>query len=461
MKHKTPKINTEAKVILESISDGVFTVDLDWRITYFNKAAELITGVPSKEAIGKLCSEVFKASMCETDCALRQTIVNKKPIINRTAFIINKQGARVPIGVSTAILKDNKGKIIGGVETFRDLSLVEELRKELSYRFQIGDIISRSQAMMRIFDILPQVAASDATVLIHGETGTGKELLAKAIHNLGTRKENPFIAINCAALPDSLLESELFGYVKGAFTGADRDKPGRFALAEGGTLFLDEIGDISSAMQVRLLRFLQDRVYEPLGSPVTKHANVRIIAATHRNLVSLVQKGIFREDLFYRINVIKLELPPLRERKEDIPILVDHFIDRFNRIYNKKIVGITTEAMGLLMAHTYPGNIRELENIIERAVILCRSEYITSDYLPIELTGIGTKEALKRIVGGTLKEYVDFAEAQAIKEAIKKCNGNKTAAAKLLGVHKTTFFRKIRLLGIALPTFIKKGNTSN
>ena len=270
-----PPDSTE--IILESISDGVFTVDRDWRITSFNRAAEEITGIAREEAIGKRCSEVFKASMCEGDCALCLTLETGEPVINKSAFIVDVEGRRIPISVSTALLRDPKGRVIGGAETFRDLSLVEELRKELEGRFQLGDLVSRSPAMRKVFDVLPQVAASDSTVLIQGETGTGKELVARAIHGLSPRRDQPFVAVSCGALPDTLLESELFGYKAGAFTGAVKDKPGRFALAEHGTLFLDEIGEISPALQVRLLRVLQERTYDPLGGtkPVVRRAGHR------------------------------------------------------------------------------------------------------------------------------------------------------------------------------------------
>ncbi len=258
-------------------------MDADWRITSFNRAAEAITGIRRRDAIGKTCSDVFRASMCEADCALRHTVKTGKPIINKSAFIVDATGRRIPISVSTAILRDERGMIIGGAETFRDLSLLEELRKELEGKVRVGDLVSRSAAMRRVLDLLPRIAPSDANVLIQGETGTGKELLARAIHELSLRKNKPFVPVNCGALPDTLLESELFGYVKGAFTGAAKDKPGRFALAEGGTVFLDEIGDISPALQVRLLRVIQERTFEPLGSTETRRADVRVIAATHRD----------------------------------------------------------------------------------------------------------------------------------------------------------------------------------
>ncbi len=446
---KNKTLRTGAESILESISDGVFTVDADWKILSFNRAAEAITGIRRRDAIGKTCSDVFRASMCEADCALRQTVKTGKPIINKSAFIVDIEGRRIPISVSTAILRDERGRIVGGAETFRDLSLVEELRKELEGRFQMGDLVSRSDAMHRIFDVLPQVSASDATVLILGETGTGKELLARAIHNLSPRKNKPFIPVNCGALPDTLLESELFGYVKGAFTGAAKDKPGRFALAEGGTVFLDEIGDISPALQVRLLRVLQEKTYEPLGGTRVLHANVRIIAATHRDLSTQIHKGAFREDLFYRLNVVKLELPPLRKRKEDVPLLVEHFMSRFNRRQGKSVSGVAPDVMALLMAHNYPGNVRELENIIERAFVLCGAGRIERIHLPSELTG--HSPVSRAPAGETISAQTQASEAQAIRNALEHHGFNRLAAARELGLHKSTLFRKIKALGIELP----------
>jgi len=446
---KEKALRTGAESILESISDGVFTVDADWHILSFNRAAEAITGIRRRDAIGKTCSDVFRASMCEADCALRQTVKTGKPIINKSAFIVDVEGRRIPISVSTAILRDERGRIVGGAETFRDLSLVEELRKELEGRVQVGDLVSRSAAMRRIFDVLPQVSASDATVLILGDTGTGKELLARAIHNLSPRKSKPFVPVNCGALPDTLLESELFGYVKGAFTGATKDKLGRFALAEGGTVFLDEIGDISPALQVRLLRVLQEKTYEPLGGTRVLHANVRIVAATHRDLSAQIRKGAFREDLYYRLNVVKLDLPPLRKRKEDVPLLVEHFVERFNRRQGKSVTGVAPDVMALLMAHNYPGNVRELENIIERAFVLCGMGKIERVHLPAELTG---HPAVSRIPAGeTIAAQTQASETQAIRTALERHGFNRLAAARELGLHKSTLFRKIKALGIQLP----------
>jgi PAS domain S-box-containing protein len=444
------KAHTEA--ILESISDGVFTVDENWRITSFNRSAEKITGILREEAIGSPCSDVFRSSMCENDCALRHTLDTGKPVINKSCFIVDAAGNRIPISVSTAVLRDADGRIVGGAETFRDLSEVEALRQELDGNVRIGDMISCSPAMHKIFGILPAVAASTSTVLIQGATGTGKELVAGAIHNLSDRRDHPFVAVNCGALPDTLLESELFGYKAGAFTGAGRDKPGRFALAEGGTLFLDEIGEISPALQVRLLRVLQEKVYEPLGGTDSVAADVRIITATNRDLAAMVKQGDFREDLFYRIHVVCINLPPLAERKEDIPLLVEHFITRFNRIQGKSVAGVTPEALTQLMAHDWPGNVRELENLIERIFVMHREGLITPAHLPDDFTADAPQATPDSDTSeNTMETLKKTVEAQTIQDALKRNRYNRLATARELGIHKSTLFRKIKALGISLP----------
>ncbi len=443
-KYKPPEDTTE--IILESISDGVFTVDHNWKIMSFNRAAEEITGISRNEAIGKPCWEVFRSNMCEGDCALRRTMKEGKSQVSTSTYIVNSRKKRIPIAASTALLKNEKGKVLGGVETFRDLSLVEELRKELNSRFQMGDMVSRSPLMKKIFELIPQVAASDSTVLIQGETGTGKELLARAIHNSSHRKDKPFIAINCGALPDTLLESELFGYKAGAFTNAIKDKPGHFAVAEGGTILLDEIGDISSAFQVRLLRVLEEHEFQPLGAVKTEKADVRIIAASNKDLSGMVEAGEFRQDLFYRINVIRLVLPPLRERMEDVPLLVERFIARMNRVRGKSISGMDREALGILMSHSFPGNIRELENIIEHAFVLCSDGFIQPQCLPGNLVS----PAQHPTGQDSLDDALKTTEARAIINALRRNGYNRQAAAQELGMHKSTLFRKIKKLGINL-----------
>ncbi|MBN1377909.1 MAG: sigma 54-interacting transcriptional regulator [Gammaproteobacteria bacterium] len=441
--------------ILESISDGVFTVDENWRITSFNRAAEVITGVSREEALNRHCSDVFRSSMCEADCALRETLTSGKPVIGKSGYIVNADGNRIPISLSTAVLKDKHGKILGGAETFRDLSEIDALRKELQGRFSIGDLISSSPAMQKLFEVLPAIAASPSTVTILGETGTGKELMARTIHNLSPRQKGPFIAVNCSALPDTLLESELFGYKAGAFTGANKNKLGRFALAKGGTLFLDEIGDISPALQVKLLRVLQEKTYEPLGSTHSETADARIIVATNQNLAKLTRHGNFREDLYYRINVVRVELPPLRQRKEDIPLLVQQFIRRFNVLQNKSIEGISNKAFSLLMAHDWHGNVRELENVIERSFILCNTGQIDIGHLPDELTAQHSPASSS----SDIQSAHQLIDAQSIRAALARHNNNRSAAARELGIHKTTLFRRIKKLGIELPE--KDGRTQS
>jgi len=433
-------------VILDSITEGVFTVDRQWRITSFNREAEAITGIPRDSALGQPCKEVLRANICEGQCALRQTIETGTPIIGKAVTILDAEGNRHPISISTAILKDRQGNVIGGVETFRDLTMIEELRKQIERDYSFEDIISRSRRMRDLFNILPQIAESSSTVLIQGESGTGKELFARAIHDLSPRSKKPFVAVNCGALPDTLLESELFGYKAGAFTDAKKDKPGRFALAEGGTLLLDEIGDVSPALQVRLLRFSQERVYEPLGSVESVEADVRIIAATNKDLAELVQSGGFREDLFYRINVVTLDLPPLRDRQEDIPLLVDHFIARLNREQGKDVTGVSDEALACLMSHNYPGNVRELENLIERAFVLCRSGQIEVKCLP-PLCAASVSDGPKP------PDFTSFKamEAAFLMNALRRNNWSRLKTAQELGIHKTTLFRKIKSLGLKVP----------
>lgn len=439
-----PLSEDTTKVILECISDGVFTIDYNWKITSFNRAAEEITGVSRKDAIGRHCWEVFRSNMCEQGCALKKTMEEGKPFISTSTYIINSEKKRIPITASTSLLIDKKGDVIGGVETFRDHSLVEDLRKELSTRFRVEDIVSNSDAMKSIFNLIPQISDSDSSVLVEGETGTGKELLARAIHNMSPRKKKPFIAINCGALPDTLLESELFGYKKGAFTNAVKDKPGQFALADGGTIFLDEIGDTSPAFQVSLLRVLQEHEFTPLGGLTKEKSNIRIIAATNKNLSELVKLTKFRQDLYYRINVIRLTLPPLRERMEDVPLLVERFISKLNVLQGKFIQGIDKKVLQSLMSHEFPGNIRELENIIEHAFVLCSEGYIKLQHLP------GSLSLQANFNLNTDDDPVKTAQAKLIMDALARNGFNRNAAAKDMGIHKSTLFRRIKKLGIKL-----------
>ena len=445
-------LKDQTQIILDSIADGVFTVDAEFRITSFNRSAEKITGIKKEEAIGRHCWEVFRASICEKQCSMRHTMETGRPIVNQAIFIVNLEGDRIPVSISTALLKDTQGEVIGGVETFRDLSVVEELRKELSRQHSFLDMISKNKEMQRLFGILEQVSESDATILLEGESGTGKELFAKAIHSLSPRKKGPLITLNCGSLPDTLLESELFGYEKGAHSTAFKDKPGRLALANGGTLFLDEIGDISPALQIRLLRVLQDKVYEPLGSTESLKTDVRVVAATNKNLEELVASGKFRPDLYYRVNVVKLVLPPLRERKEDVPLLAEYFIRKFGRISGREIQGLSPEVLPVLMAHDFPGNIRELENIIEYAIVVCKNSLIGLEHLPDylrEKAGASPKRLTKEVQqsGFSLQDM----ERGLLYEALKKNHWNRKATAAQMGIHPTTLWRKMKRLNIEAP----------
>jgi PAS domain S-box-containing protein len=428
--------DSEQNIILDSIADGVFTIDKEYRITSINKAGAEILRIDKEEAGGKLCFEIFHASICENACALKETMRTGKNIINKTIYIVNSAGERVPVSISTALLKNSKSEVIGGVETFRDISAIETLRKEIEAKYTFEDIVSKNKNMHEIFGILPDIAQSDSTVLIEGPSGTGKELIAHAIHSLSGRGKKPHVAVNCAAVPDNLLESELFGYKAGAFTDARKDKSGRIALAEGGTIFLDEIGELSPAIQVKLLRFLQEKEYEPLGAISTVKANVRIITATNKNLLKEVEKGSFRDDLYYRLNVINIKLPPLAERKEDIPLLINHFIKKFNALKGKHIEGISDDVMIILMDHAYPGNIRELENIIEHAFVLCKGGYIKAEHLPQHLRGNNIKTDSKM----TLEDM----ERMYIGTALEKHSGNRSKAAASLGIDASTLWRKMK-----------------
>ncbi|HDQ39928.1 MAG TPA: PAS domain-containing protein [Desulfonatronum sp.] len=427
------------KTVLDSIADGVFTVDLDWNITFFNRAAEKITGIPASEALGRQCRDVFHSSLCDGSCALKSCLAEHAPVHHRSVYILRPDGSQVPISVSAAPLKDSQGRLVGGVETFRDESALHLMRRELESAYTLEDMVGKSQAMRRLFGLIPQVAESEASVLLEGESGTGKELAARALHNLGPRRKKPFIAVNCAALPDTLLESELFGYKAGAFTDARRDKPGRFDQAQGGTIFLDEIGDMPQTLQAKLLRVLQEKIFEPLGGVAPVHADVRIISATNQNLEKLVQEGRFRQDLFFRLNVVRLRLPALRERREDIPLLTAHFIRKFNLLTGKDITGVTDEVLGLFLRHLFPGNIRELENTLEYAFILCPGGLIHPEHLPEYILPSSSHGLPDSMLSKALT--MDEVKYQAIQDALLRHDGKKMAACRELNISKDTLRR--------------------
>ena len=427
-------------LILDVLDQGVFTVDANLCISSFNQVAERVTGYSAEEVIGTRCAEVFNTNICGEICPLRLSIASRRPTRNREIHIRARDGRAVPISVSTTPLLTRSGRLLGGVEVFRDLTQIEDLRRRIDGQYRLSDIIGKSAAMRRIFDLLPLIAPSHSTVLVTGPSGTGKELIARTVHALSPRRKSPFVALNCAAIPETLLESELFGYKRGAFTDARKDKPGRIAAAEGGTLFLDEIGDLPRLTQVKLLRFLQDRIYEPLGSNTSVRANVHVIAATNRELLQLVHAGSFREDLYFRLNVVQIEVPPLCARAEDIPLLVNHYVRSFRESTGKTIQGCSEEAMARLMAYPFPGNVRELENVVERAFILCQSDRIGVEHLPSSVMQAASAISAPTTAPATIAD----AELQAVSAALARHNGNRTHAAAELGIHRTTLLRKMQ-----------------
>jgi PAS domain S-box-containing protein len=462
MKSKPEFIHTKQSTILDDLDIGMVAVNRARKITFANRAAAALLGLDQKAMLGRQCCEAFGTT--ET-CFFHQTMETGKTLINKVMDTTNAAGLRLLLSVTTALLRNSKGAVSGCYATLRDLSTVgemynmplqfmaladnlpdaaaiEKIRWDADQQFNYHGIISQSNEMRHVFFLLPRIAESDSTILIEGPSGSGKELIAQTIHKLSHRKNRPIITVNSGALPDTLLESELFGYKAGAFTDAKKDKPGRIALAEGGTLFLDEIGDISPALQVKLLRFLQNRDYEPLGSTDQLRADVRILAATHRNLAQLVRQGKFREDLYYRINVYAIAVPPLERRKEDIPLLIRHFIDHFNRLQKREIKDIASDALNLLLSYDFPGNIRELQNIIERAFILCSGAQITAADLPEIITKGSSVQVIRndRTLAGQ--------EEKSIREALRRNSGNAAAAADELGIHKTTLWRRMKALGI-------------
>ncbi|MBZ0198610.1 MAG: sigma 54-interacting transcriptional regulator [Ignavibacteriaceae bacterium] len=428
--------------IFNSNIEGTFTIDNKWNITSFNTSAEKITGHKKSEAIGKKCWEIFNSSLCRNGCHMEQTIKKGKPMIGKELEILHKSGRKIPIRVNSGILTNNKNEKIGAVETFIDISEIKNLSEHLSNFFKYENIIGRNKELKQIISVLESVAQFDSSVLITGESGTGKELAARAIHLNSLRKTGPFIAVNCSAFVEALIESELFGHEKGAFTGAIKTKIGKFELAQGGTLFLDEIGDLSTAVQTKLLRVLETHEFERVGGNKTIKMETRIIAATNKNLAKEISAGRFREDLFYRINVINIHLPPLRERIDDLPLLVNHFIESFNKKFNKKIKQFSSAAYDLLTENKWQGNIRELENAIEHCFVLCSGEIIQADCLPkrIRETNKINIPSNDTAMPTGLKET----EKKLILLALEKTGWNKTNAAKELNINPSTLWRKMK-----------------
>jgi PAS domain S-box-containing protein len=430
--------------IFNSNIEGTFTIDNEWNVTSFNRSAEKITGFKKSEAIGKKCWEIFKSSICRNGCHMEQTMIKGKSTIGNELEIINKKGMKVPIKVNSGILLNNKNEKIGAVETFIDLTEIRNLSNHLKTQFKFSNIVGNSKEIEKVFTLLESVAETDSSVLITGESGTGKELVARAIHLNSSRSNGPFIALNCSAFAESLIESELFGHVQGAFTGAINSKVGRFELANNGTLFLDEIGDISLPIQTKLLRVLETRQFERVGGNRTININVRIIAATNKDIPAEISKGNFREDLFYRINVMNIHLPPLRERMGDFPLLLNHFIKKYNERFSKTVTNFLPETYNLLQDYQWPGNIRELENVIEHCFVLCKSDIIKTEHLPERIKN----SSLFKV--STSNNLVQDAEETMIVNALKKHRGNRTKASKELNINPSTLWRKMKKLGINL-----------
>ena len=432
--------------IFNSNIEGTFTIDNDWTVTSFNTSAEKITGYKKSEAIGKKCWDIFNSSLCRNGCHMEQTIQKGKPMIGNELEIMHKDGKKIPIRVNSGILINNKNENIGAVETFIDISEIKNLSEHLSDIFKYENIVGRNKEIKQIITVLESVSQTDSSVLITGESGTGKELAARAIHINSPRKTGPFIAVNCSAFVESLIESELFGHEKGSFTGAIKTKIGKFELAKGGTLFLDEIGDLSLAVQTKFLRVLETREFERVGGNKTIKVEARIIAATNKHLSEEISAGRFREDLFYRINVINIHLPPLRERMDDLPLIVNHFIELFNKKFNKEIRQFSSQAFDILMDYEWPGNIRELENVIEHCFVLCNGKVIQVECLPKRL-----REQKKTVITSSnviQKNGFKDVERELIISVLDKYDGNRTKAAKELNINPSTLWRKIKKLGI-------------
>ncbi|MBZ0201342.1 MAG: sigma 54-interacting transcriptional regulator, partial [Ignavibacteriaceae bacterium] len=407
----------------------------------FNRAAEAITGFKISEAVGKKYWQVFPSEDGKEDPQLRTFIADHQQSLLRETTIIRKDGSRVLVRINSAPLKDTTGSKIGRVVTFEDISLMKNLSEHIEERFHFDNIIGRSKSMLKVFSMMENVIHTDSTVLITGESGTGKEIIARAIHLNSDRKTEPFIAVNCTAFAESLLESELFGHEKGAFTGAINTKPGRFELSGNGTLFLDEIGDLPLSVQVKLLRVLENRQFERVGGTKTIQLNSRIISATHRDLEKEIKDERFREDLYYRINVINIHLPSLFERRDDIPSLVNHFMEKYNKRFKKDIHYISPNTLKIISHYKWPGNIRELENVIEHAFVVCNSDAIKTDHLPLKLQGL--------LKGGELSDEVhttplEEAEKQSIANTLQKFKGSRLKTASALGINKTTLWRKMK-----------------
>lgn len=433
--------------LFEQLAEGVFTINTRWRITAFNKRAQDITGFTREEVLGKHCWDIFKSDLCKSNCPMRITLETGIFRMDQDVRIVVKGGHRQSILVNTSVIKNNRDLVVGAVESFRPLTLsTGKDENSTGYENYMGQIIGQSPALEKISNLLPDIAVSEASVIIEGESGTGKELIAKAIHQQSKGSDGPFVAVNCSALAETLLESELFGHSKGAFTGAVNSKVGRFELAKGGTLFLDEIGEIKPEIQIKLLRVIEERVFERVGGIRPIPMDARIIAATNKTLATEVKEGRFREDLYYRLRTVPLFLPPLRERQSDIPLLVNHFISKFNRKYGKQVRGVDPKVLKIFQRYKWPGNVRELERSLEHAFVFVKGPIITTTHLP-ELKNEATAEKIHD--PGRINHIgVMEDEMTAIKDILKKTSGRREEAAQILGISRTSLWRKMKNYGL-------------
>ena len=436
------------KMTLDNLDIGIYTVNRGGLITFFNDAAERISGYSRKQLLGEHFSLLF-GDLPAKDPALMQTaMATGHPQQNRRGKIVDSGNVPVPIHAKYLALRNEKGTIVGGLATFQDLTLVSQLSKAIRERYTFHDMIGKDPAMQKIFAMVHAVAASDTTILIEGPTGTGKDLLAKVIHSTSKRAQKPFVKINCAAIPENLIESEMFGYVKGAFTGADRNKPGHFQAAAGGTIFLDEIGDLPMSLQAKLLRVLEDREFYPLGSRKTEKVDVRIISATNRGLEEMVAGGLFRADLFYRLNVMRMELPPLVGRRADLPLLIRHILRQLPAAKSIRMPDISGPAMKILLNLDYPGNVRELENILEHALIICPNERIQPEHLPeyIHNRSASIPTGFRAVAHSAPVDLNE--EHRRILDTLQRYHGNRAKTALALRINRTTLWRKMKRYGI-------------
>ena len=434
-------------IILDNLDIGIFTVNRGGLITFFNQAAERISGYSRRDVLGKSCVAIFESDTADDVCKLKESMVDGNARTSRRGEIITAEGERIPIEATYLALRNEKGTIVGGLATFKDLTLVHQLDRAISNRYTFHDMIGRDPAMSRIFDMVRVVAPTDTTVLIEGATGTGKDLLAGVIHSTSRRAECDMVKVNCAALPDNLLESEMFGYVRGAFTGAGRDKPGRFQDADGGTIFLDEIGDLPLGLQAKLLRVIEDREFYPLGSRRTTRVDVRVISASNRPLEELVSRGLFREDLFYRLNVVRIALPPLRQRRGDLPLLIRHITRRLSSAMGKSMPALSEKTLKILLNYDYPGNVRELENILEHALIICPDDVIEARHLP-DYLGRRAAAGAPAPAPAAVRPALQLQREQ-LAAALRRHGGNRSATARSLGIDRTTLWRRMKKLGLA------------